>query len=164
MSRSKHDMLSEMISMIEKMDHVIQQACVVKGSLFFFTRHNLEDLEKLPADFIRPGYHWLKYVYDNQYQKAEKDLKLVPKEVWERYVSWGWSLLNESTESVIIKASLKDFKLAVSNRGKPDFFKRLIFRKVFKNATKSKASEKAKSECLPITKGSISSKEAESSI
>lgn len=97
--------------------------------------HIPENAAKLRADFIRPAYYWLNEVYGNEYYKVREVKKLLPDHIWKRYKEWGG--FDEHRECVMLRESLSVLRRAVVTRSRPDFFKKTIIAKKFKEIAKS---------------------------
>jgi hypothetical protein len=80
-----------------------------------------ENVEKLPATFIREGYYWLKEVYNNEYAAVMKIRKLLPEDMWARREAWGDE---EFQETVLLKERLVRLRKAWVSRDRPDFYKK----------------------------------------
>lgn len=97
--------------------------------------HIPENSEKLRADFIRPAFHWLKEVYAREYYDVREVKKLLPDHIWKRYKDWGG--FDEHRECVMLREALSQLRRAVVARTRPDFFKKTIIAKKFKEIAKS---------------------------
>jgi len=79
-----------------------------------------EKSEGLRADFIRPGYHWLRSIYEGEFLEVKKALNFCTEEVWEMYASLGEDDLVEVKD---LKRALNTFRIAVVSRSRPDYYK-----------------------------------------
>ena len=129
MSKSKVELFRETCRIIGSMEIVIVEA---KISLLFVMHHSkyidvrdAEGLNLFPMTMIRQAHKWITRIEEGSYARAKKALALLPPDVWERYKTWGWDLLEDSREAKIIKEALKAFKKDFMDmKTRPDFFKK----------------------------------------
>lgn len=79
-----------------------------------------EHCEQLRADFIRPGYKWIRGIEENQFAEVTKARKFCTDEVWEMYELLGEEDLVEVKD---LKKALFIFRTAIVSRQRPDFYK-----------------------------------------
>lgn len=143
----KVTMIEEMTTILSAMKVLLDKAGVAADKLLI-----PEGSAELRADFIRPGYKWLKYVYENEFAAANKVYKLLKPHQWEAY---DLMLLMDSTplpEVKRLEKVLRTLKSKVSNNKKPDFFKKGKMKNAIKRrkdsgktGTKEKTSRKQES-------------------
>lgn len=76
----------------------------------------------LRADFIRPAFHWLNDVYENEYSAIVKFKKQQPESIWKRYKTWGG--FEECREVKLLAEKLNALRTRVLARSRPDFYKK----------------------------------------
>lgn len=80
------------------------------------------DIDHLKITFIRPGFYWIRGVYEEEYEEVNKIKKLLPDHLWARYKSWGG--FDEHREVVLLKDALIKLRAKVVSRDRPDIFKK----------------------------------------
>lgn len=74
--------------------------------------------------FIRPGYKWIKVIFDSEFLAAQNIRRQVSEEQWASYKKMAGMGTDELTEVVEFNKALVRLRMAVSSKTRPDFFKR----------------------------------------
>ena len=74
--------------------------------------------------FIRPGYKWIKAIFDSEFLAAQTIRKQVSEEQWASYKRMAGMGTEELTEVIEMNKALVQLRQAVSSKTRPDFFKR----------------------------------------
>lgn len=131
MAHSKSFMLDAMREQAAKiMDLLTAEGVAIKPDHLTIP----ENAEKLRADFLRPGFHWLYEIHDNEYDAVIQIKKLLKPEIWQRYKEWGG--FDEHREMILLRERLSDLRKRLVSRDRPDFFKKTVIAKALKRAEK----------------------------
>lgn len=128
---TKVDMVEQIQYMKNKMDLMIQRTGLTRN---IFLIH--ESSGQFPMAFIRPGYKWIKAIFDIEFQAAQNIRKQVSEEQWDSYKKMAGMGTEELTEVIEMNKALVRLRMAVSCKTRPDFFKRSKQRVEFKRAKK----------------------------
>jgi hypothetical protein len=126
MARSKVEMLAEMTALETEMRSTLTTVKIDENRLSV-----PEGSEKLRADFIRPGHHWLVALHGNEFKLVQKAREFCTEEVWEMYEILGEDDLVEVRD---LRKALNVFRMAVISRKRPDFYKTTKRSKLLKAA------------------------------
>jgi len=137
MGLSKADMICEMQVMVNEMGPMILES----GIKHNYLDHH-PDAILLPIEMIREAYRWIKNIFKTSYDDVMIIRKLLPEDMWKRYMAWGD--FGEHREVVLLTEKLKIFKKAIVTQTKPDFYKKGLVNAEFKKLKKSESKARSK--------------------
>jgi hypothetical protein len=130
MSKSKKDLLSEIVSMTLAMESIMAEAKVKEGHL---STHIESD--SLPLEMIREAHKWLKGIFENQFAAIQTVKRLLPGELWARYKAWGG--FENHQEVKLLREKMIPFRSELVSRNRPNLFKKGIVNALIKESAKN---------------------------
>ncbi len=120
---TKLEMVTQIRTMKDMMAPMIQRTGLTRN---IFLIHESSGL--FPMVFIRPGYKWIKAIFDSEFLDCQNIRKQVSEEQWDAYAAMVGLDCDEFTEVIELNKALVQLRTAVSSKTRPDFFKRSVQR------------------------------------